>query len=468
MGRNLSLGINRQVFLEEVTSHILAVWNSFDQARADEPQIGEEVTQWLSQDIPESGISPITAYKNAAEILDQSTAQSRPRFLAFVGSSGLEVGTVADLLASTYDVNLATHSGAASHLENQTSKWLAQFVGFSNSRGLFTSGGTVSNITALAAARQRVLPESRITGNSVPLAVYCSQEAHYSNKRAIELLGLGSQSLRFVPIDEQHRMNPAELLKLIERDLSEGVTPMAIIATAGTTLTGAVDPLRDISEIAQKFNIWMHVDGAYGAPAAGVETSRDLFDGLDLADSLTIDAHKWLFVPKACSILLVKDYSSLASTFGHEEAYMPHEGYEPNPVDVTLEYSRPLRALKLWLGFLTHGAAEFRSAIEENIALANLLYDRADGDHRFRVLPNRPQLSIVPLQYRPLGIDDPKLISDVNSRLCDAIVEDGRFFLSPAVIDNEIWLRPCFTNFRTEPSDVDAFFDVIGQLESKI
>jgi aromatic-L-amino-acid decarboxylase len=117
---------------------------------------------------------------------------------------------------------------------------------------------------------------------------------------------------------------------------------------------------------------------------------------------------------------------------------------------------------------LTHGAAEFRSAIEENIALANLLYDRADSDHRFRVLPNRPQLSIVPLQYRPPGMDDPKLISDVNSRLCDAIVEDGRFFLSPAVIDNEIWLRPCFTNFRTEPSDVDAFFDVIGQLESKI
>jgi aromatic-L-amino-acid decarboxylase len=468
MGKNLSLGGDRQLFLNEVTSHISAIWKSFDQAREDEPKIGDEVTQLLSRDIPEYGMSPINAYMNAAEILDQSTAQSRPRFLAFVGSSGLEVGTVADLLASTYDINLATNSGAATYLENQTSKWLAQFVGFNNSRGLFTSGGTVSNITALAAARQRVLPESRITGNSVPVAVYCSQEAHYSNKRAIELLGLGSKSLRFVPIDQEHRMNPTELLKLIEKDLSEGVIPMAIIATAGTTLTGAVDPLREISEIAQKFNIWMHVDGAYGAPAAGAESSRYLFEGLDLADSLTIDAHKWLFVPKACSILLVKDYSSLASTFGHEEAYMPHEGFEPNPVDVTLEYSRPLRALKLWLGFLAHGASEFRSAIEGNIALANMLYNRADNDPRFRVLPNRPQLSIVPIQYLPLGIDDAKMISEFNSRLCEAIVDDGRFFLSPAVINNEIWLRPCFTNFRTDSSDVEAFFDVIDELESKI
>jgi aromatic-L-amino-acid decarboxylase len=263
-------------------------------------------------------------------------------------------------------------------------------------------------------------------------------------------------------------MNPTDLLKLIEKDLSEGVIPMAIIATAGTTLTGAVDPLREISEIAQKFNIWMHVDGAYGAPAAGAESSRYLFEGLDLADSLTIDAHKWLFVPKACSILLVKDYSSLASTFGHEEAYMPHEGFEPNPVDVTLEYSRPLRALKLWLGFLAHGASEFRSAIEGNIALANMLYNRANSDPRFRVLPNRPQLSIVPIQYLPLGIDDAKMISEFNSRLCEAIVDDGRFFLSPAVINNEIWLRPCFTNFRTDSSDVEAFFDVIDELESKI
>jgi aromatic-L-amino-acid decarboxylase len=304
-------------------------------------------------------------------------------------------------------------------------------------------------------------------GNTVPMAVYVSSEAHYSNKRAVELLGLGTRAVRSIRIDEEHRMVPAALEEQIKADIAAGVKPMCIIASAGTTLTGAVDPLREIARIAQTYDIWLHVDGAYGAPAAGTEVARELFDGIELADSVTIDAHKWLFVPKACSIVLVKDYAALAATFGHNEAYMPHEGEEPNPVDVTLEYSRPLRALKLWLGFKAHGASEFRSAITKNIELAQETYSRASVNASFRVLPHRPQLSIVPLQHIPHGMTDQQKISEHNAALCSAIEKDGRVFLSPAVINGETWLRPCFTNFRTELSDVDVLFEVIEDLGNK-
>lgn len=467
---NLTLGDSRRAVLEETLEIVSTMWAGFDTARDVETAVTESTHSLLTESLPERGMAPEVALGQATDVLDQSLAQSRPRFLAYIGSSGLEIGAVADFLAASYDINMAVDARAASTLEVQASRWLGEFIGYSNARGLFTSGGTISNITALAAARHRAQPSSRELGITTPMAVYCSAEAHYSNKRAVELLGLGSRAVRSIPIDEHHRMVPEALEAQILDDVAHGIQPMAIIASAGTTLTGAVDPLRAIADIAGRHGVWFHVDGAYGVPAAGTPLARDLFDGLDLADSVTIDAHKWLFVPKACSIVLVKDYAALAATFGHNEAYMPHEGEEPNPVDVTLEYSRPLRALKLWLGFKAHGASEFRDAIEQNIALARLTYERASaasgsaGSSSYRTLPHPPPLSIVPLQHIPAGMTDAALISAHNKRLCAAIENDGRVFLSPAVIDGEVWLRPCFTNFRTRPSDVDVLFAVIEEL----
>lgn len=463
----LRLGDDRQPVLDETFERVRQVWTGFDHAREGEPELSAETRAMLADTLPEHGVNRMIALDQAVHVLDQSLAQSRPRFLAYIGSSGLEIGAVADFLAASYDINVAIDARASSLLEVQTGKWMAEFIGFPG-RGLFTSGGTVSNITALAAARQRAVPESREQGNTVPMGVYVSSEAHYSNKRAVELLGLGTRSVRAIPIDDHHRMDVAALENHIKIDIAEGITPMCIIASAGTTLTGAVDPLREIARIAAQYDVWMHVDGAYGGPAAGTNLVRDLFDGLDLADSVTIDAHKWMFVPKACSILLVRDYSALAATFGHNEAYMPHVTDEPNPVDVTLEYSRPLRALKLWLGFKAHGAHEFRQAIEHDIRLARETYARASVDPHFRVLPTRPQLSIVPLQHIPAGMIDPAHISAHNAALCAAIIEDGRVYLSPAQIDGETWLRPCFTNFRTDMSDVDALFTVIDELGHRI
>lgn len=455
----------RELLLDDVRDRISKTWVEIDHPRPTEPELTAETKAVLSITLPEQGWGDRETLETASKILDQSLAQSRPRFLAYIGSSGLEIGAVADFLAASYDFNLAIDSKAASLLEQQTARWLGEFVGYQNAEGLFTSGGTVSNLTALAAARQRVDPDARKLGNSKKLTVYCSDESHYSNTRAVELLGLGSDAMRSIGVDGQRRMDTAALQLQIEKDLAGGFTPMAIIATAGTTLTGAVDPMEKIADIAEHYGIWLHVDGAYGAPAAGTSTGATLFEGLNRAHSVTIDAHKWMFVPKACSVLLVNDLSLLQSTFGHDEAYMPHDTQAANPVDLTLEYSRPLRALKLWMAFAAFGAEGFRAALEENLELAQYCYSSALERPGFRVLPNRPQLSVVPIQ---LQHSDPSKTSLLNQLLTEAVVKDGRFFLSEAQIDGETWLRPCFTNFRTKHEDVDDLFRVLEEVAGGI
>ncbi|MBU6265656.1 MAG: hypothetical protein KGM14_05615, partial [Actinomycetales bacterium] len=239
MPHNLRLGDDRREVLQTTFDTVTQVWEGFDQARESEPELTASTSALLAETLPEEGMVATDALGQAVDVLDQSLAQSRPRFLAYIGSSGLEIGAVADFLAASYDINLAVDARAASTLEVQTSKWLGEFIGFPNARGLFTSGGTVSNITALAAARHRAVPESREMGNTVPMAVYVSSEAHYSNKRAVELLGLGTRAVRSIRIDEEHRMVPAALEEQIKADIAAGVKPMCIIASAGTTLTGA-------------------------------------------------------------------------------------------------------------------------------------------------------------------------------------------------------------------------------------
>lgn len=463
--RGLSLGDDRAAALARTAALVRQVWAGFDAAREAEPAVSPEIRALLAAPLPESPSPAATTLDQAAGVLDCSLAQSRPRFLAYIGSSGLEVAAIADFLAASYDVNMAVDARAASLLERQASRWLGEFIGYPHGHGLFTSGGTVSNVTALAAARERACPGVRETGIGSPLAVYCSVEAHHSNTRAIELLGLGRRSIRAIPIDSQRRMRADLLEAAILRDLAAGIRPMAVIGTAGTTLTGAVDPLRAISAVAERHGIWMHVDAAYGGPAAGTTLAAPLFDGLDLADSVTVDAHKWLFVPKACSIVLVRDPAALTAVFAHDESYMPHDESGPNPVDATLEYSRPLRALKLWLAFKTHGAEAFREAITGTIRLARVTYDRARATAGFRTLDTVPQLSVVPLAHVPPGVAD---VDEHQRRLCRAIERDGRVFLSPAVIDGRTWLRPCFTNFRTQPADVDVLFAVITELSDRV
>lgn len=462
MTRPLSLGDQREPALDHAAALVARAWREFDQARDVETVPSAELLALLDEPLPETPTDVITGLDLAADVLDASLAQSRPRYLAYIGSSGLEVGALADLLAHSYDINLALDARAASQLERQTIEWLAEFLGFPAATGSFTSGGTISNITALAAARERALPGSRATGmRDRHASLYCSAEAHYSLTRAAELLGIGRDNVRPIPIDDMRRLRPDALADAIDADADVGITPIAVVATAGTTLTGAVDPIDAIADVCAERGVWLHVDGAYGLPAAAAPTSALRFAGLDRVDSLSVDAHKWMFVPKACSAVLVRRTADLAAVFSHDEAYIPHEDDELNAVDVTLEYSRPLRALKLWLALRVHGARAFRSAIEGNLAQAQLLYSLASAHPDFQTREHPPQLSITPIRHVVAGCPDLDRHNDV---LCRAMQRDGRVYVSPAVIDGRIWLRPCFTNFRTSTDDVHTTLAVAAEL----
>jgi aromatic-L-amino-acid/L-tryptophan decarboxylase len=459
----LALGEARTETLEHGLALILESWRGFDRARPYQPPIAEHIRILLDGGLPETGIGPHAALDEVSEILDESLAHSRPRFFGYVGSSGLELGVLADALAGSHDINLAASAAAADLVERQTLRWVGDLVGYPAAWGTFTSGGMLSNLTALTAARERSQPGCRIDGCDGLGVVYTSVEAHSSVERAVEVLGLGRKALRTIQIDAARRMRPDALAAAIEGDLADGLRPVAVVATAGTTLTGAVDPIRAVAEVCAAHGVWLHVDGAYGLPAAATASARHLFDGLELADSAALDGHKWLFVPKACGVLLVRNRADLEAAFSHDAPYIPDIEFGEHPVEWTLEYSRPFRALKLWLALRAHGAEAFREAIEHDLELARLVADlvRAADDLE---LMTEPALSIVPFRRVPFRGDP----DAHNRRLVGALQRDGRVYVTGAVVDGRWCLRPCMVNYRTTADDAHALVDIVREVGRRI
>jgi aromatic-L-amino-acid decarboxylase len=458
---SLRLDATREEALERAAAIVAGAWRSFDRARPGQPGVDERLHALLRAALPESGSSALDALDDAAQILDVSIAQPRPRFFAFVGSSGLEIGVLGDLLAACFDANLAVWAGAASAVEDQAIRWVSEFIGYPAAAGAFTSGGTVSNMTALAAARERALPGSRRTGvRETRAALYCSREAHYSVVRSAELLGIGADQVRMLPQDGRRRVRPEAVAEAIDADRAAGVVPVAVVATAGTTLTGAVDPIDALADVCKPRDVWLHVDGAYGVAAASTPSAGRLFAGLERADSVTLDAHKWLYLPKACGVVLARRREDLHGALAHEEDYIPHERPDHHMVDITLEYSRPFRALKLWLAFRAHGAEAIRGAIERNLGQARLLYDEVSRHGELEHLCGEPPLSVVPFRHVPAGMPADEL-DEHNARLVEELQRQGDVWVAPARVDGTVCLRPCVVNYRTTDDDVRAFLDAV-------
>ena len=251
----------------------------------------------------------------------------------------------------------------------------------------------------------------------------------------------------------------------IDEDRAAGVTPIACVASAGTTLTGAVDRIDQLADICAPRDVWLHVDGAYGLPAAATPSASELFAGLERADSVSVDAHKWLYLPKACGVVLVRDESVLVDAFAHDESYMLHDENERHAVDTTLEYSRPFRALKLWLAFRTHGAGAFRNAIERNLEQARLLRRPDRAGTTTSSSSGTPGLSIVPFRHLP---GDGREIDAHNLELARLLERGRQVFVAPAIVDGSAVLRPCIVNFRTTDDDVRALVDVTCELGARL
>jgi glutamate/tyrosine decarboxylase-like PLP-dependent enzyme len=407
----------------------------------------------FAEGLPEAGLRD-AALDALGPILDGARA-GNARFLGYVFGSGEPVGTLGDFLASVLNQNVTAwrSAPAAVSLERAVVRGLANAVGCQGFLGSLTSGGSAANLMGLTLAREALAPANE-TGTPSGI-VYASAEVHMSIPKAVALLGLGRRNLRLIATDPEWRMNPEALEQAIVQDLSEGRRPLAIVATSGTVNTGAVDPLPAIADLARKYGVWLHVDGAYGALAALADPER--FEGLSRADSISMDAHKWLYQPLDCGVFLFRDASAARRAFSFTGDYAKVastdsvEGFAF--FDESLELSRRNRALKLWLSMRYHGLGAFREAIRRDLDNARRLADAIRAEPALELLA---PVTLSAVCFRYTG-EVPEAERDAfNTRLLGRLNARGRVYLSNATLKGRFALRACFVNHRTTPEDVQT------------
>lgn len=394
------------------------------------------------------------------DILPNTMHVNHPRFFAYVPGPSNFVSAMADALASGYNVFAGTWisgSGAAA-VELTTIDWLREACGLPESAGgLFVSGGTLANLTALAVARHATLADS--TENAV---VYLSDQAHSSLEKALRLIGIPRENTRRLQSDSAYRLPVQDLASSIRQDRAAGRRPFCVIASAGTTNTGAIDPLEEISRLCREQNLWLHVDGAYGAAAVISQRGRDLLSGIALGDSLTLDPHKWLFQPFEIGCVLVRDAEQLRATFRVLPEYLKdtqHDASEFNFTDHGIQLTRGFRALKLWMSIKVFGMASFRAAIHRGFALAEFT------EARLRQMPgweivSPAQMAVVCFRYKSAGDSE-------HLRLVQSLLEDGFALITSTVLRGQTVLRTCTINPRTTEADIERTLDRLDQLMAK-
>jgi aromatic-L-amino-acid/L-tryptophan decarboxylase len=419
---------------------------------------GEETGRLFRTPLSEKGLGA-EALAGLQDVIEHSRAQNG-RFFGYVLGSGEPVAAVADLLASVLNQNVtAWRSGpAAVTIERTVVGWLAEAVGCAEFRGSLTGGGSAASLMALAMARESRTPANEAGINSTSQGiVYASEEVHMSIHKSVALLGLGRKNLRLIATDASFRLIPAELEQAIQLDKAEGKIPIAVVASAGTVNTGAIDPLPEIAAIAQRHDLWMHVDGAYGALAA--TAAPDKFTGMNLADSLALDPHKWLYQPLDCGCLLYRDVNAAHTAFAHTGDYAraltndPVEGFAF--FEESVELSRRFRGLRLWLSLRYHGLQAFRSVIQKDLDLAQRLA-AAIAERPDLELLAPVQLSAVCFRYIGNQSSSEEALNSHNATILKRVIQRGRVYLSNATLRGKFCLRACIVNHRTTAEDVDS------------
>jgi glutamate/tyrosine decarboxylase-like PLP-dependent enzyme len=385
------------------------------------------------------------------EVFPNNLHVDHPRFFAFVPGPGNFVSTMADALASGFNVFNGTWLGgsAAAALELTVIDWFRRFCGFPEiAGGLFVSGGSVANLTALHAARRHKLGD-QIQGATI----YFSDQTHYSIERALRVIGFAPEQCRKLSSNERYQLPLESLRAEIGADRSRGLRPFCVVANAGTTNTGAVDPLSDLADFCMEEDLWLHADGAYGAAAVICERGREKLVGLDRVDSLSLDPHKWLFQPFECGCVLVRDAAHLKSAFQLMPEYMRdvhRNTAETNPADYGIQLTRGFRALKVWLSINTFGMAAFRDAVTRGFELAEFAERELRGRRNCEIL-SPAEMGIVAFRF---GTSD-----ELQTKLVDLMLRDGFAFLTSTTLKGRTALRLCTINPRTTEADIIQTID---------
>jgi aromatic-L-amino-acid/L-tryptophan decarboxylase len=429
---------------------------TLDSARTFPVTSGAETARLFDTPLPEQGIGD-QALDALADVIGHSRLQNG-RFFGYVQGPGEPVAALGDFVASILTQNMTAwrSSPAGVTIERTVVRWLAEAVGCSGFTGTLTSGGSAANLMGLAMAREANAPANEQgVQNAGRGIIYASEQVHMAVPKAVALLGLGRDNLRYIACDSAFRMIPGKLDEAIRRDKVQGKMPIVVVASAGTVNTGAIDPLMEIAAIAHEHGAWFHIDGAYGALASLAAPEK--LKGLSEADSLSLDPHKWLYQPLDCGCLLHRNLDIARQTFSYTGDYArqlstdPIEGFAF--FEETMELSRRFRALKLWLSLRYHGLSAFRAAIKRDLDHAQHLAAGIGNAPNLELLAP-VELSAVCFRHtlRPDATEAAR--NEFNTNLLKLIVRRGRIYISNAVLHGKFCLRACVVNCRTSDADI--------------
>jgi len=385
--------------------------------------------------------------------------------LGYIPGGGVFATSLGDYLAAVFNKYAGIYYAGPGvvKMENFLIRWMCKIVGLPETAlGNLTSGGSVATLIAVTTARDAKHITSKNMAESV---IYLTTQVHHSVQKAIRIAGLNEAIIRYIPMDDYYRADYLKLKKILKEDKKNGLNPFLIIASAGTTDTGAVDPLNEIADIAQKYNMWMHTDAAYGGFFMLVDSEKEKFKGIEKSDSVTIDPHKGLFLSYGIGAVLIKNVDALNQTHSYQANYMQDKVEtfnEPSPADLSPELTKHFRGLRMWLPLQLYGLKPFKAALEEKILLTHYFYEEIQKIG-FEVGPF-PDLSVMIYRFVPEKIN----VNQFNLQIVEDIKKDGKVFLSSTKIDGNVWLRLALLSFRTHKKTIDYTLSILEKIVKKL
>lgn len=419
------------------------------------------------QPIPEHGADPFALLERVNdEVLAYPMGNPSPRFFAWVNSTPSHIGILGDMFAAAMSPSAAGGDQAATYVERAALTWIKDMLGFpQDAQGLLVSGGSMANLTALSVMRH-VKSQNNVRANGMmaepqQMIVYTSAHGHSCIEKAVHMLGIGSNNLRIIPLDDQYRMDVDKLREAIAIDRAAGLYPVCVAASAGTTNTGAIDKLDEIADICEAENLWFHIDGAYGGFGILSEQANHMYSGMNRADSIAVDPHKWMYVPVECGCVFVRNGQAMRDTFSLVPAYLQEDRAEPWFSEYGIQQTRGFRALKVWLTIQHFGLDGYREMISNDIRTAHDLRRKLNARDDFEIVTDGP-LSVTCFRYVPAGVPE-HMLDTVQRQVVEWTNHSARAFITTTMIDGKCVIRACHVNFRTTSEDLDALLDTLAE-----
>ncbi len=466
-----------QQLLHQSSELIIDRYTGLDEAKAYAGFTPAEVKSWFDEPVPQQGMQNEDLLELVkSKILDPATLNIGPNMFAYVMTGGTQISVLAEMLGTSINQNVGKWHLAPvmSELEKLVIKWGAEFIGYdSQAGGVLVSGGSAANLTGLTVARNLFFEKENVREKGLfgmkPFIVYASDQVHGCIDKSIELLGIGTSNYRKIKSKADYTLDILALEKQIEDDIKNGFTPFCVIGNAGTVNTGAIDNLIQISAVAEKYKMWFHVDGAYGGLAAASDLVKDMYKGIEKADSIAIDFHKWLYQPFEAGCTLVKNPDQLRRTFYKKADYLSTDANNDGRFDFNeyhFQLSRNAKALKIWMSFKAYGAANILRMIEKDILLTKFLKDQLVKTGEFEI-SNDPLLSVLCFRYlgkNGFAKNDEEKLDRLNREIIPALEKDGRVFITGTTLQNQQVIRACLINHRLQEKNIDHLVKVIREV----